>query len=61
VSALAAPIAVSPELIRTDMWWMIRTALLLLPLIRTRVTLSRGEGGLLLAVYCVYLTVLLMS
>jgi cation:H+ antiporter len=59
VSALVAPIAVSPALIGTDMWWMIGTALLLLPLMRSQARLSRAEGGLLVAVYAAYLMVLL--
>src|SRR5688572_30073780 len=59
VSALVAPVAVSPALVRTDMWWMIGTAVLLLPLMRSQSRLSRAEGGLLVAVYVAYLVILL--
>ena len=59
VTALIAPVHVDPVLARSDMWWMIGTSLLLLPLMRSGSRLARGEGTLLLAVYGVYLWVLL--
>jgi cation:H+ antiporter len=59
VTALVAPVAVSPALIDGDMWWMVGTSLLLLPLLRSGGRLSRGEGAFLLGVYVVYVTLLL--
>ena len=59
LSALVAPIAVSRALVINDMWWMIATVVLLFPLMRTGSQLSRAEGGLLIAVFGVYLALLL--
>jgi cation:H+ antiporter len=59
VTALLAPIPVAPAIVRSDMWWMIATSLLLLPLMRSGSRLSRGEGALLLGGYAAYLVVLL--
>jgi cation:H+ antiporter len=59
VTALVTPIPVAPELIRSDMWWMIGTSLLLLPLMRSGARLARGEGALLLGAYVAYLVLLL--
>jgi cation:H+ antiporter len=58
-TALLAPIPVSPAIVRSDMWWMIGTSLLLLPLMRSGSRLSRREGALLLGAYGAYLVVLL--
>jgi hypothetical protein len=43
------------------MWWMIGTALLLLPLLFSGARISRVEGGLLTAAYGLYVGVLLLS
>jgi cation:H+ antiporter len=59
ITALIAPVHVDPALTRSDMWWMIGTSLLLLPLMRTESRLSRGEGAILLGTYGAYLWVLL--
>ena len=59
VTALIAPVHVSAALVRSDMWWMIATSLLLLPLMRSGARLSRGEGVLLFGAYGTYLVVLL--
>lgn len=59
VTALITPIPVAPALVRSDMWWMIGTALLMLPVLRSQARISRAEGGVLLAVYLTYLATLL--
>jgi cation:H+ antiporter len=61
VTAMIAPIPVAPALVQSDMWWMIGTSLLLLPVLRSQARISRGEGALLLGVYLTYLFVLLGS
>lgn len=58
-TALITPIAVPAEALRSDVWWMLGTSLLLLPLMRRRMELGRLDGGLLLASYGVYLVLLL--
>ena len=59
VTALVAPVRVTAALVASDMWWMIGTSLVLLPLMRSGAKLSRGEGALLVAAYVTYLVVLL--
>jgi cation:H+ antiporter len=61
LASLLSPIAVSPAIVRTDMWWMIGTALLLLPFLMSDARISRIEGGLLTAAYGLYVGVLLLS
>ena len=61
VTALIAPIPVAPALVRSDMWWMIGTSLLMLPVLRSQARISRGEGAVLLGAYLAYLFFLLRS
>ena len=61
VTALIAPIPVAPAIVRGDMWWMIGTTVLLLPLLRSGARLSRAEGGVLLGVYATYIVLLWRS
>ncbi len=48
VTALILPIPIQAGTIRLDLWVMLGTALLLLPLMRTGFRINRWEGGLLL-------------
>lgn len=59
VSALIAPLRVSPAMIASDMWWMIGTALLLYPLLYSGLRLSRAEGLALVGSYVAYVVLLL--
>ncbi|MDW8221535.1 MAG: calcium/sodium antiporter [Gemmatales bacterium] len=61
VSALASPLKVHPQLTASDCWWMLGITLALLPLMLTGLRISRMEGGILLAVYFVYLWLLVRS
>jgi cation:H+ antiporter len=60
-SALLSPIPVSPAILRVDMPWMLGTSLLLFPIFLRFRRITRWEGALLVAVYLVYLTLLLRS
>ena len=59
VTAIVHPIAVSPEIIHSDAWWMLGSAVALFPLMRTGRRISRLDGMLMLIAYAVYLTLLL--
>ena len=59
VTGLLHPLPVSVALLSSDMRWMLLTAGLILPLLATGQRISRTEGGMLLIVYLVYLTLLL--
>ncbi|MCZ2825492.1 MULTISPECIES: calcium/sodium antiporter [unclassified Modestobacter] len=63
LTAVVAPggLPVDPSALRFDVPVMIVVALALVPLLLTHATLARWEGGLLLAWYAVYVTVLVLS
>lgn len=61
LSAMAAPLPVQPALFASDCWWMLGVTLLLFPILFTGLRVNRWEGGILLAVYCVYLGLLLSA
>jgi cation:H+ antiporter len=54
-----SPLPISPDLIRSDHWWLLGVTVGLFPLMATGMRVNRWEGALLLTVYGVYLTLLL--
>jgi len=58
-SSLIRPLHVDPQLISFDNWWMAGVTFLLFPLMRRGFRLVRWEGGLLLAIYIGYISILL--
>lgn len=58
-TAVLTPIPVAAEIVRSDAWWMMATAVVLLPLMRVGRRITRAEGGLLSAGYVVYVILLL--
>lgn len=61
IAALATPLPVSHVMAGQDMLWMLGTALLLLPVLRTGGRISRLEGLVLVVAYAAYLTTLFLS
>ena len=61
VAAMVTPIPVSAGIIQSDLWWMIGTALLALPLLWSGRMLSRIEGAVLTTAYLTYVVLLLRS
>ena len=61
VSGLFAPLAVAPALITSDGWWMLGATLVLVPFMLTGRRVSRLEGAVLLAIYGVYLGLLIAT
>jgi cation:H+ antiporter len=59
ITTLISPIEVAPIFIEQDFIWMIGITLLLFPILRSRLLVSRWEGGLLLAIYAFYLFTIL--
>ncbi|KEO72878.1 calcium/sodium antiporter [Anditalea andensis] len=59
VTAVVKPIMVSDLFLRNDFLWMLGFTLLLLPIILTKLRISRWEGGLLTSGYVLYLYFLL--
>lgn len=58
-TALVQPIAVSPGMARSDLWWMLATSLLVFPVIWRGMKVARWEGAILVVTYAVYLWLLL--
>lgn len=61
LSSLVAPLAVSPAMIASDHWWMLGVTLLLFPIMRSGMRIGRLEGLFAIAVYGVYVTLLVRS
>jgi len=61
VTALVHPIPIAEGIVRTDAWWMLAFAVALLPMLWRGKSISRPEGGLLLAGYTIYVLTLLRS
>lgn len=59
INGLIAPLPISPEIVASDNWWMLGVTLLLFPLMCSGRRISRFEGGGLLAVYLLYMALLL--
>jgi len=59
LSSLVAPLAVNPNILRSDNWWMLGLTLLIFPLMHTGSRINRREGALLFAAYIVYLVLLI--
>ena len=57
--AVVRPVAVAPQIVSSDMWWMIGFSVLLFPLMASRMKLARVEAIVLLAVYGAYMMLLL--
>lgn len=61
VTATLTPLSVSPAMVRSDMWWMLGISLALLPMMRSKAVVTRVEGGLLVAAYGTYVTLLVLG
>ena len=59
LTGLITPIPVSPDIYRSDVWWMLGIALLIFPLMRIGMRLTRRDGALLFGAYVLYLGFLL--
>lgn len=55
ITALVQPIRFAPELARADVWWMLATSFLLLPVLWRGMKVVRWEGALLVSTYVAYL------
>ncbi len=59
ITAIIKPIGISQEFIDSDYLWMIGITLLLYPLMKTKMRISKFEGAVLLTYYITYLFFLL--
>jgi cation:H+ antiporter len=58
MTALIHPLAVPERIISHDDWWMLGLSVLLFPLMRTGMRVTRAEGAVLFAVFCTYTALL---
>ncbi len=54
LTSLILPLPVNPAIVASDNLWMLGFSLLLLPLMRTEMTVQRWEGGLLVVLVVLY-------
>lgn len=59
ITALINPIKISPAFIDSDFIWMMGITVLLFPLMKTKLQISKVEGSILLVTYLIYLAMLL--
>lgn len=55
ITAMVKPIPVTHQVLYNDMYWVIGSAFILLPMMLTRKKISRPEGVLLFLTYCGYI------
>lgn len=59
-SALIHPIAFDPALAGSDLLWLLAVTAVIWPILHTGRTITRAEGGLLVATYATYVTLLVV-
>ncbi|MCH7408794.1 calcium/sodium antiporter [Belliella sp. DSM 111904] len=59
ITAIVQPIPVSDVFLKQDYLWMIGLTLLLFPILKTKLKVSRIEGGILLLAYMIYMITIL--
>lgn len=60
ITALVQPLAISSEMLGSDLWWMLGLSLVLFPMMRSGAVVGRREGALLLAAYGTYVALLVL-
>lgn len=60
-TALIRPLEVPGAIMSSDIWWMLGSAALLFPLMRTGMRVSRLEGALLVTGFVIYVTLLVRA
>jgi cation:H+ antiporter len=58
VTAIVHPIQINPEILRVDYWWFLAIPVVLLPILLSRLKITRLEGVLLLLSYILYIFLL---
>jgi cation:H+ antiporter len=61
ITALVSPLAVSDAMIHSDFVWMLGLSFILFPFMQSGSRIARMEGGVLLAAYGTYLTLLVLN
>lgn len=61
MSSLITPLPINPQIMSTDVWWMIGAAFALFPLMYSGRKVTRFEGGLLFIAAVVYTVILIVG
>jgi len=61
IAALVSPLAVPEEAVRRDVWAVLAATVLIWPIMLTRQSISRVEGGFMLAVYTAYIIIVYVA
>ncbi len=61
ITALIHPLAVPPEILERDTWWLLGVSALLFPVMKSGMRIVRAEGALLFTGFVVYMTILVSS
>jgi len=61
VAATITPMAVAPEILDSDLWWMLGITFVLLPMMWSQTVVTRLQGGLLVMIYGTYLALLALA
>ena len=61
ITSMIAPISVAPEIMDDDIYWMLATSFIILPLGIIKLRLGRWQGFLLLSSYIVFMYILLTT
>ncbi len=60
ITSIIKEIEVSDQILKTDIWWMLIITLLVLPLMVSRRRVGRIDGSILIAVYLVYVILVII-
>lgn len=61
IAATITPMAVAPEILDSDLLWMLGITFVLLPMMWTQTVVSRVQGALLMLIYGTYVTLLALA
>lgn len=61
LTAIIHPVAVAPQALAHDAWWMLGIAAIIFPMMLHKRLIHRWKGGVLLAIYLVYIALIVGS
>ncbi|AMQ54910.1 calcium/sodium antiporter [Algoriphagus sanaruensis] len=59
ITSLIHPISIGEEFLKQDFYWLLGISLVLIPLMKSKMRISKLEGGILLGIYAAYLIFIL--
>lgn len=59
ITSIIHPISIGEEFLKQDFYWLLGISLVLIPLMKSKMRISKLEGGILLGIYAAYLIFIL--